>query len=230
MKVAILGTGMVGRIIAVKLHQLGYEVSIGTRNVTNKLAEDQKDNFGNPPFKDWKKSHDMIGLETFNTAASQADILFNCTSGMATLTVLGSIEEKYLEGKILIDIANPLDFSNGMPPSLHPVNTDSLGEQIQRQFPEMKVVKTLNTMSAPIMVEPQRIKGEHNVFICGNDKSAKSTTTEILHGFGWGDKQIIDLGDITNARGTEMLLPVWLRLWGTLGTSEFNFHIQQHVK
>ncbi len=230
MKIAIFGTGMVGRTIAVKLHQLGHETCIGTRNVADKLAEDQNDNFGNPPFKDWKKPHDMIGLETFNTAASQADIFFNCTSGMASLMVLGSIEEKYLQGKILIDIANPLDFSNGMPPSLNPVNTDSLGEQIQKQFPEMKVVKTLNTMSAPIMVEPGRIKGEHNVFICGNDKSAKNMTTEILHGFGWDDKQIIDLGDITNARGTEMLLPVWLRLWGTLGTSEFNFHIQQNVK
>ena len=128
----------------------------------------------------------------------------------------------------MIDIANPLDFSQGMPPSLNPANTDSLGEQIQKRFPEVKVVKTLNTMNAYLMVNPSMVKGEHNVFVCGNDSNSKERTKEILQSFGWKDNQVIDLGDISNSRGTEMLLPIWLRLWNALGTAEFNFHIQKN--
>ncbi|MFO0399000.1 MAG: NADPH-dependent F420 reductase, partial [Sphingobacteriia bacterium] len=120
-----------------------------------------------------------------------------------------------------------LDFSQGMPPSLNPTNTDSLGEQIQRAFPDARVVKTLNTMNARIMVTPTIVKGPHNVFVCGNDAAARDSVKDLLKSFGWQADQILDLGDITAARGTEMLLPVWLRLWGTLGTADFNFHIQQ---
>ena len=147
---------------------------------------------------------------------------------MASLTVLNLAGKDTLNGKILVDIANPLDFSKGMPPSLNPVNTDSLGEQIQNQFSDVKVVKTLNTMNALLMVDPSRIKGDHNVFICGNDEGARKKVSEILNSFGWRNSQIIDLGDITAARGTEMLLPVWLRLMNTLGTPEFNFQIQKN--
>jgi predicted dinucleotide-binding enzyme len=126
---------------------------------------------------------------------------------------------------VLLDIANPLDFSAGMPPSLNPVNTDSLGEQIQRAFPGVKVVKTLNTMNASIMTAPAQVPGEHNVFVSGDDAEAKKAVTELLHSFGWPRESVIDLGDITTARGTEMVLPIWLRLWGALGHPEFNFHI-----
>jgi hypothetical protein len=129
-----------------------------------------------------------------------------------------------LKDKILIDIANPLDFSKGMPPTLAICNTDSLGEQIQRAFPEVKVVKTLNTMNCDIMVNPSRVPGEHDVFICGNDAEAKTIATQILKDwFGW--KSVIDLGDITSARGTEMLMPIWIRLWGVFGHANFNFRI-----
>ena len=83
-------------------------------------------------------------------------------------------------------------------------------------------------MNATLMVEPSKVKGDHNVFVCGNDEGARKKTKEILNSFGWSDSQIIDLGDITAARGTEMLLPVWLRIMGTLGTAEFNFHIQKN--
>ncbi len=228
MKIAILGTGVVGRTIAAKLNQLGHKVTIGTRDTNATLSNEKGDAYGNPPFKDWKKGYTDIGLETFKVAAAGAEIVFNCTSGMASLTVLNLAGKDTLNGKILIDISNPLDFSKGMPPSLNPVNTDSLGEQIQRQFPNVKVVKTLNTMSALLMVDPSRIKGDHNVFICGNEEGARKKTAEILNSFGWSNSQIIDLGDITAARGTEMLLPVWLRIMGTLGTADFNFHIQKN--
>ncbi|MEL7247096.1 MAG: NAD(P)-binding domain-containing protein [Bacteroidota bacterium] len=227
MKIAVLGSRMVGRTIASKLHELGHEVSIGTRNVANTLANEQADNYGNPPFKVWHADKGEIQLKTFSDAAAEAEVIINCTSGMASLQALELAGEAHLADKPLIDIANPLDFSNGMPPSLNPVNTDSLAEQIQAKFPAAKVVKTLNTMNAYVMVNPSMIQGDHNVFVSGNDAEAKAVTKSILQSFGWQEHLILDLGDITTARGTEMLLPVWLRLWSALGTAEFNFHIQR---
>ena len=225
MKTAILGTGMVGRAMAEKLRQIGHEVIIGTRNVDATLANTEKDAYGNAPFKLWHQAHSDIELDTFEKAAAATELIFNCTSGQASLAALKLAGVDQLAGKVLIDLANPLDFSNGMPPSLNPVNTDSLGEQIQREFPKTKVVKTLNTMNVAIMVDPTRIPGDHNVFICGNDEGAKQQTMQVLHSFGWTPQQIIDLGDISNARGTEMMLPIWLRVWQSLGSAEFNFQI-----
>ena len=128
-----------------------------------------------------------------------------------------------LAGKVLIDIANPLDFSQGMPPTLFVKDTDSLGEQIQRAFPETRVVKTLNTLTADLMVRPGTLAEGSSVFVSGNDADAKAVVSTLLKEFGHTD--VIDLGDLSTARGTEMLLPVWLRLWGALGTPIFNFKI-----
>lgn len=228
MKVAILGTGIVGRTISGKLLEIGHEVTIGTRNIESTLGNENKDGYGNPPFKEWHQSNGGIELQSFKDAADRAELIFNCTGGQVSIAALESIGEEILNGKLLIDVANPLDFSKGMPPSLSPVNTDSLGEQIQKRFPNLKVVKSLNTMSASLMVSPDNVKGDHHVFVCGNDDKAKAKTKGVLISFGWKDNMIIDLGDITNARGTEMLLPIWLRLWNTLGTAEFNFHIQRN--
>jgi len=133
-----------------------------------------------------------------------------------------------LNGKILIDIANPLDFSKGMPPSLLPelTNTNSLGEEIQKTFPDVKVVKTLNTMWAGLMVNPAMIGGgDHTVFICGNDSGSKGEVKEILKLFGWKDSNILDLGDISSSRGTEMYLPLWLRIFGAKNNGAFNIKI-----
>lgn len=124
--------------------------------------------------------------------------------------------------KILIDTANPLDFSKGMPPTLSVCNTDSLAEQIQSEFPETRVVKTLNTMNARLMVDPGQLAGaDHHVFLSGDDAEAKSVLIELLKSFGW--MEVIDLGDISTARGTEMLLPIWLRLWNATYTALYNF-------
>ena len=123
-------------------------------------------------------------------------------------------------------MANPLDFSAGMPPTLDPVDTDSLGERIQRAFPEARVVKTLNTMNCFVMVDPARVAGEHSVFVSGDDTGAKKAVTALLGSLGRPEASVIDLGDITSARGAEMVLPIWLRLYGTLGHGDFNFHVQ----
>ena len=152
-------------------------------------------------------------------------MVINATNGMGSLDALRQASETNLNSKILMDISNPLDFSHGMPPTLFISNTDSLGEQVQRTFPQLKVVKTLNTMTSSLMVNPSLVAdGEHTVFLSGNDSSAKSQVAGWLADwFGW--KHIMDLGDITTARGVEMYLPLWLRLWGTLGTGMLNVHV-----
>ncbi len=224
MKAGILGTGAVGRAIAGKLTELGHDVVIGTRNVARTKAHVEPDYMGNPPFSVWHKTHDKVRLATFAEAAALSELLVNATAGMASLDVLQAAGEKNLAGKILIDIANPLDFSKGMPPSLLVCNTDSLGEQIQRAFPTARVVKTLNTMTNMIMANPNLVaKGDHDVFVSGNDPDAKARVTELLKTFGW--KHVIDLGDITTARGVEMVLPMWVRMMGALQTPMFNFKV-----
>jgi predicted dinucleotide-binding enzyme len=204
---------MVGQAIGSKLIQLGHEVKMGSRTADNEKATQ------------WAKANGVRASQgTFADAAAFGEILFNCTAGMASLNALRMAGPANLKDKILIDIANPLDFSKGMPPTLAICNTDSLGEQIQRAFPDVKVVKTLNTMNCNIMVNPSLVPGEHDVFICGNDAEAKTIVTQILKDwFGW--KPVIDLGDITSARGTEMLLPIWIRLWRVFGHANFNFRI-----
>ena len=213
MRLGVLGTGIVGTTIGTKLVQLGHEVMMGSRTQNNERAAT------------WvQASGPRASQGTFADAARFGETLFNCTSGAASVGALNLAGAANLSGKVLLDIANPLDFSKGMPPTLSVCNTDSLGEQIQRAFPNVKVVKTLNTMSCKIMVNPSLLPGEHDVFVSGNDRAAKAKVIEILKGwFGW--KSVIDLGDITAARGTEQILALWVRLMGTLGTANFNFKI-----
>lgn len=227
-KIAILGTGTVGQTLASRLIALGHEVWMGTRNVSEKLESTTQVNSGNPPFSDWLAANKGVHLGTFAEAAAYGDILLNATQGAATLSALNMAGEKNLAGKILVDIANPLDFSKGMPPTLIPAlsNTNSLGEEIQKTFPATKVVKTLNTMWCGLMVNPVMISGgDHTNFICGNDPDAKEQVKMLLHEFGWKEPNILDLGDITASRGTELLLPVWLRVYGATKNGAFNFKI-----
>jgi predicted dinucleotide-binding enzyme len=213
MKIGVLGTGTVGSTLATKLASLGHEVRMGARRATNDKATAWAESAGAGA------SHG-----TFADAAAFGEILFNCTAGTGALAALESARAENLGGKILIDVANPLDFSKGMPPTLFLSNDTSLGETIQRTFPEAKVVKALNTVNASVMVDPGRVPGEHDIFVCGNDAGAKGEVTRILkEWFGW--KGVIDLGDITAARGTESYLLLWVRLWGALGTADFNVRV-----
>jgi len=213
MKLGVLGTGMVGHAIGTKLVQMGQEVMMGSRSSTNEKAAA------------WVKANGPKASQgTFADAAKFGEILFNCTHGMASLDVLKLAGAENMKGKILIDVANPLDFSKGMPPTLAVSNTDSLAEQIQRAFPDTKVVKSLNTMNCKLMVNPSLVRGDHDVFVSGNDQAAKLRVTEILRNwFGW--RSVVDLGDIGSARGAEQLLPLWVRLVGVLGTANFNLKI-----
>ncbi|QCP00241.1 NADP oxidoreductase [Arthrobacter sp. 24S4-2] len=223
MKTAILGTGHVGRTIAARLAELGHTVTIGTRDPEATLARTGTDTTGTAPFAAWAAENAGITLASFRDAAAGAELIVNATNGAASLDVLAQAAAENLDGKVILDIANPLDFSHGMPPTLFVKDTDSLGEQIQRAFPAARVVKSLNTLNADLMAHPASLPDGGTVFVSGNDADAKHTVTQLLKEFGHQD--VIDLGDITTAHGTEMLLPVWLRLWGALGTPAFNFKI-----
>ena len=223
MNIAVLGTGMVGRALAGRLDALGHSVVVGTRDPRATQARTEPDGMGNPPFTAWHAQYPAVGLATFAEAAAGADLVVNASSGEAALELLRLAGAENLAGKVLVDIANPLDFSAGFPPTLFVKDSDSLGEQIQRAFPETKVVKTLNTLNASLMVEPKALGESSTVFVSGDDPEAKATVTGLLQSFGHED--VIDLGGIETARGTEMLLPIWLQLMGTLGTPQFNFKI-----
>jgi 8-hydroxy-5-deazaflavin:NADPH oxidoreductase len=225
MRIAVLGTGVVGRTLAARLDGLGHEVVIGTRDPAATNARTEPGGFGTPPYPQWQAEHPRVRLMSFAEAAAFAGLVLNATSGSAAMAALVAAGEPALAGKVLIDVSNPLDFSRGMPPTLDPVNTDSLGEQIQRAFPATRVVKALNTMNCQVMVGPGRVPGEHNVFLCGNDDTAKAAATELITSFGWPAGALIDLGDISAARGTEMLLALWVRLMGSFGHADFNFHV-----
>lgn len=212
MRIGIFGTGMVGETIGGKLVALGHEVKLGGRAATNEkgLA--------------WaKKVGDKGSYGTFADAAAFGEMVFNCTKGEGSVDAVRSAKA-HLANKILVDVANPLDFSAGFPPSLFVSGTDSLAERIQREVPEAKVVKALNTVNCDVMVDASRVGADSDMFMSGNDAEAKATVSRLLREqFGW--KSVVDLGDITTARGTEAYLLLWVRLWGTLKTADFNIKI-----
>lgn len=215
MKIAVLGTGMVGSAIATKLVNGDHQVMMGSRTANSDAGQE------------WLRSVGGKGsIGTFADAAAFGEIVFDCTNGANSLTALRLAGAINLRGKILVQVGNPLDTSKGMPPTLTVCNTDSLGEQVQREFPDVRVVKALNTVNCDIMIAPTRVPGDHDLFVCGNDASAKREVAKYLcEWFGWKPDNIIDLGDITNSRGTEMFLALWVRLWGVVGNPHFNIHV-----
>ena len=214
MRIGVLGTGTVGQALAAKLVELGHEVKMGSRQAGNEKAVE------------WAGASGEAATEgSFADAAAFGDAVINATAGAASVEALRAAGAENLAGKVLIDVANPLDFSQGMPPTLTVCNTDSLGEQIQREFPDARVVKTLNTVNAGVMVEPALVAGSHTVFVCGDDADAKHHVRHMLESFGWPAEDIMDLGPITAARGTEMYLTLWLWLWQAAGTSQLNVKV-----
>ena len=216
MRIAVLGTGTVGRTIADGLLELGHEVTMGSRSAESEALGEWLAAAGGE-----------AGGGTFEQAATAAELVFNCTAGGTSLEALEAAGADNLAGKPLVDVANPLDFSQGMPPRLSICNDDSLGERIQAAHPDAAVVKALNTVNHLVMTDPGRVPGPHDVFICGNDEDAKARVADLLESFGWPPESIVDLGDISAARGMEMYLPLWLRLYGALGTGDFNVRVQR---
>lgn len=215
MRIAVLGTGIVGRTLGSALLSNGHEVRLGSRAAGNDLAVAWADAIGGPASEG-----------TFADAAGFGEIVINATSGAASLEALRMAGSEQLAGKVLLDVANPLDTSRGSPPTLSVCNDDSLGEQIQRALPDVRVVKTLNTVTAAVMVEPTLLDGAHTIFVAGDDAAAKTQTAELLQEFGWPESSILDLGDITAARGMEMYMALWLRLWGVAGNPILNVEVR----
>jgi hypothetical protein len=207
------------------LARAGHEVALGTRSPA---GLEEKRGLAKTSLEDWLAQCAGRGrVASFAETAAHGEAVINATGGMVALEALRMAGASNLSGKVLIDAANPLDFSKGMPPRLSVCNDDSLGEQIQRAFPDAKVVKALNTVTAGLMVNPGLVAGgEHHLFICGDDAGAKrQVSTWLEQWFGW--RHVLDVGGIEAARGTEMVLPLWVRLMGTLGTPLFNFRIVQ---
>jgi hypothetical protein len=212
-RIGVFGTGMVGTTIATRLVELGHDVMLGSRTADNEKAAAWVASAG-----------ERASPGTFADAAAHGELLFNCTGGTVSLEAIGSARAGDLAGKTLVDVANPLDHSSGRPTVLVSP-TDSLGEQIQRAVPDAWVVKALNTMNCQVMVDPGRVAGEHDVFVCGNEEAAKQQVIELLRSFGWPSERIVDLGDISAARGTEAYVALWIRLWGVTGTGDFNIGV-----
>jgi len=215
MDITVLGTGSVGRTIAARLDELGHQVTLGTRDPDATAARQD--------YADWAASAPGVALATFRDAAAAGELILLATSGEAALDVLEQAGGENLDGKVLVDIGNPLDFSQGFPPTLFVKDDDSLAERVQGAHPGAKVVKSLNTMTAAVMVRPAELGEATSVFVSGNDADAKATVTTLLESFGHQD--VIDLGDLSSARGAEMYLPLWLRLMGSLGTASFNIKV-----
>lgn len=209
MRIAVLGTGSVGRAMAARLAELGHDVRLGTRDPAATRAREG-----------WAEI-ESVELTTFADSTDGAEVVVHAGNGLAALDLLAAAGD--LSGKVLVDISNPLDFSAGFPPTLAVKDTDSLGEQIQRAFPDTRVVKTLNTLTAGLMVHPETLPEATSIFVSGDDAEAKTVVTALLTELGHRD--VIDLGGIETARGTEMWLPLWLRLMGSLGTADFNLRI-----
>lgn len=212
MKIAVLGTGMVGKTLGTALVDKGHEVTMGSRSADN------------PEGLEWAGQAGGR-LTTFDNACADASLVINATSGSAGTAVISSIPADHLAGKTLIDVSNPLDFSQGFPPSLLVCNDDSLAEQIQRTAPGANVVKALNTINCAIMVNPSALGDDHQIFIAGGDEKAKTQTLELLAEFGWKPQQILDLGELKAARALEMYLPLWANIMSVRGDANFNIRI-----
>jgi 8-hydroxy-5-deazaflavin:NADPH oxidoreductase len=215
-KFGILGTGAVGQSVGRALVRLGHSVLLGSREADNPKATAWAADAG-----------ELASHGTFRDAAQFGEIIVNATSGEGTLPAVEAAGIDALAGKIVIDISNPLDFSAGFPPSLSVPSTDSLAERIQRASPAAKVVKTLNTVTAAVMVDPSRVPGEHGLFICGDDSAAKATVVELLGSLGWSAGRILDLGGIASARAAEAYVLVWVHLYAALGTADFNIEVHR---
>jgi 8-hydroxy-5-deazaflavin:NADPH oxidoreductase len=227
MKIAVFGTGMVGQTLAVALATKGHQITIGTRDVQASLHNTQPHPFGIPGFGTWYQAHKEIALATFADAAAGSELLINGTNGSAILDIMTGVPATAFAGKVMIDAANALDLSKGMPPRVGITDAlgASIGERLQAAYPALRVVKALNTVTAYAMLNPAAVPGgDSTLFMAGNDAAAKATVLALLQSYGWQD--VLDLGDISNAAATELMMPIWLRVWSKLGqTTIFNYKI-----
>ena len=214
MRIGVLGTGIVGQTIGRRLVGLGHEVTMGSRSAGNEKAVA------------WAAEAGEGAREgTFADAAAFGELVVNATNGLASIEALEAAGAANLAGKVLVDVSNALDTSQGMPPAVGVGSTDSLGERIQRAFPEARVVKTLNTMNCNVMVDPSVVPGSHTVFVCGDSEAAKTDVHRLLAEFGWPPEDVLDLGGISSSRGVELYVALWVQLRMATGTGQLNIKV-----
>ena len=207
MQIAILGTGAVGPALGKAFSAAGHRVTVGTRDPEQTRARDE-----------WAE----IDLPLAAYGDLDAEVFINATNGRGSLSALQAVGDA-LNGKVVIDASNALDFSQGFPPSLFVSNTDSLAEQLQRELPEARLVKMFNTVANQVMINPRGLTNDSTIFVAGNDPAARETAASLAADLGWSD--VFDLGDLTAARGLEMYLPLWVRIFAQLGRPEFNIKL-----
>jgi 8-hydroxy-5-deazaflavin:NADPH oxidoreductase len=225
MRIAVLGTGQVGRALAARCAEVGHGVVVGTRDPERTMARTETDAMGTAPYAQWQAEHPDVALATHAEAGADADLLVNATNGSASEAALTDAGVGAHDGLVVLDLANVLEFHGGPMPGIGAGTEGSLGERLQAAFPAARVVKALNTMNCAVMVDPARVSGEHVVFVAGDDDEAKAVVQRLLAQFGWGEDRMVDLGGLVAARATEMYVPLWLTLMGALGTTDFNIAI-----
>ena len=210
MRIAVVGSGGVGRTVAAGLAAIGNDVVLGTRDTSvEELVQ-------------WAREA-RVRLATPAEAVEHGELVVNATPGRASERALADAGLGAAGATILLDLANPLE--GLFPPSLFVSNTDSLAERLQRALPDVRVVKALNTVNAEIMVDPGRLAEPSALFLAGDSAVAKETVARLLGSLGWGRDQVIDLGGIEAARGAEAYLLLWVSVMGALGTARFNVRI-----
>jgi hypothetical protein len=222
MRIGIIGSGVVAQTLGTKLVELGHEVFLGTRDP--KKLDEKKNMTGT--LNEWLAAvKGKAKVVTFQEAATQGELLINATHGENSVEALKLAGADKVGPKTLIDTANELDFSKGYPVVLASP-TRSVAQAIQAAFPNLKVVKSFNTMAAPIMVNPKMLKGgDHSIFMAGNDAGAKAQVADLMKSFGWTD--ILDLGGIGAAIGPEMLMGMWVHLYMSTKNGMLNIKVQR---
>jgi predicted dinucleotide-binding enzyme len=197
MKIAVLGTGDVGRALGKAFLALGHEVKMGAREAGNEKAAA------------WvKESGPKASAGTFAEAAAFGERVVLATLGSVVESAITQAGPEHLAGKLVIDATNPLDFSTGAAKLMYGVG-DSAGERAQRAAPKAKVVKAFNTVGNALMFRPQLQGGPPSMFICGDDEAAKQETTALLKEFGW---EAVDAGGMDGAHYLEAMCLVWVRV------------------
>ncbi len=227
MRIAVLGTGQVGRALAGRCAEVGHDVVVGTRDPQRTLARTEPDAMGTPPYAQWQAEHPGVALASNAEAGGDAELVVNATNGSASEAALRDAGVGARPGLVVLDLANVLEFAGGALPGIGASTEGSLGERLQAAFPAARVVKALNTMNCAVMVDPARVPGEHVAFVAADDAGAKTVVRGLLAEFGWTEDRIVDLGGLVAARATEMYIPLWLSLMGALGTSEFNIALSR---
>jgi 8-hydroxy-5-deazaflavin:NADPH oxidoreductase len=213
-RIGIIGSGNVGRTIADGALAAGHEVRLGARSPDK------------PELREWVDgAGDNASLTGIQEAAEFGELLVNTTDGDGSLDALRTAGAENLAGKTLLDVANAGSFDDRHNFILTYANDDSLAEEIQRAFPDLRVVKALSTMSRVLMTDPDALASPTTALICGDDETAKAEVLGLLGDFGWKQENVIDLGDLTAARAMEMFVALWVRLNSTLDRELFGVTI-----